>query len=109
MKTQDSTRRHFSLLAAAALAAGAFGLPSAALAQAKFPSKAVTIVVPYTAGGASDVQARLIGQKLSQLWGQPVVGDNKPATPKSPPPCCRASSRTSAASTRWTPHRMSCW
>lgn len=78
MKTQDSTRRHFSLLAAAALAVGAFGLPGAALAQAKFPSKAVTIVVPYTAGGASDVQARLIGQKLSQLWGQPVVVDNKP-------------------------------
>ena len=78
MKTQDSTRRHFSLLAAAALAAAAFGLPGAALAQAKFPSKPVTIVVPYTAGGASDVQARLIGQKLSQLWGQPVVVDNKP-------------------------------
>jgi tripartite-type tricarboxylate transporter receptor subunit TctC len=78
MTKRQNTRRHFSLLAAATLAAGAFGLPAAALAQAKFPTKAVTIVVPYTAGGASDVQARLIGQKLSQLWGQPVLVDNKP-------------------------------
>jgi tripartite-type tricarboxylate transporter receptor subunit TctC len=78
MTKRQNTRRHFSLLAAATLAAGAFGLPAAALAQAKFPTKPVTIVVPYTAGGASDVQARLIGQKLSQLWGQPVVVENKP-------------------------------
>ena len=70
-------RRRFSLLAAA-LFAGACALPNAAFAQPNFPSKAVTIVVPYTPGGASDVQARLIGQKLSQLWGQPVVVDNKP-------------------------------
>lgn len=75
MNTRQSTRRHFSLLAAAAVA---FGLPAAALAQARFPTKAVTIVVPYTAGGASDVLARLIGQKLSQLWGQPVIVENKP-------------------------------
>ena len=70
-------RRRFSLLAAALLTA-ACALPNAALAQTNFPGKAVTIVVPYTAGGASDVQARLIGQKLSQLWGQPVVVENKP-------------------------------
>src|SRR4051812_7707481 len=78
MTKRHSTRRHFSLLAAATLVAGTFGLPTAALAQAKFPSKPVTIIVPYTAGGASDVQARLIGEKLSHLWGQPVIVDNKP-------------------------------
>jgi tripartite-type tricarboxylate transporter receptor subunit TctC len=69
------TRR--KALLAAALALGA-GLPAVSAAQPNFPTKAVTIVVPYTAGGASDVQARLIGQKLSQVWGQPVVVDNKP-------------------------------
>ena len=77
MIPRHSTRR-FALLAAATLAAGAFAWPDAALAQARFPAKPVTIVVPFTPGGASDVQARLIGQKLSQLWGQPVVVDNKP-------------------------------
>jgi hypothetical protein len=46
MTKRQSTRRHFSLLAAATLAAGAFGLPAAALAQAKFPTEPVTIVVP---------------------------------------------------------------
>lgn len=70
--------RRTSILGAAALAGALATLPTTAFAQAKFPTKPVTIVVPYTAGGASDVQARLIGQRLSQLWGQPVVVDNKP-------------------------------
>jgi tripartite-type tricarboxylate transporter receptor subunit TctC len=78
MNKRQSTRRNFSLLAAATIGASALGLPAVALSQAKFPTKAVTIVVPYTAGGASDVQARLIGQKLSQFWGQPVIVENKP-------------------------------
>jgi len=43
-----------------------------------FPSKPIRIVVPYPAGGTSDILARSIGQKLSEAWGQPVVVDNKP-------------------------------
>jgi tripartite-type tricarboxylate transporter receptor subunit TctC len=70
--------RRTSLLGVAAALCAAASLPATAFAQVKFPTKPVTIVVPYTAGGASDVQARLIGQRLSQLWGQPVVVDNKP-------------------------------
>ena len=42
-----------------------------------FPSKAVKIVVPQTPGGASDTLARIIGQKLSEKWGQPVVIENR--------------------------------
>ena len=49
----------------------------AALAQA-FPTRPVRIIVPQTPGGASDALARMIGQKLSERWGQPVVVENKP-------------------------------
>jgi tripartite-type tricarboxylate transporter receptor subunit TctC len=58
-------------LAAATLMAGP------ALAQS-FPNRAVKIVVPQTPGGASDALARIVGQKLSERWGQPVVVENKP-------------------------------
>jgi tripartite-type tricarboxylate transporter receptor subunit TctC len=43
-----------------------------------FPSRAIKIVVPFPAGGPSDVLARLIGQKMSEDWGQPVVIENRP-------------------------------
>lgn len=42
-----------------------------------FPSRPVRIVVPQTPGGASDALARIIGQKLSEKWGQPVVIENR--------------------------------
>ena len=43
-----------------------------------FPAKPVRFVVPYAAGGSGDLLARLLGEKLSALWGQQVVVDNKP-------------------------------
>ena len=43
-----------------------------------FPKKTITIVIPASPGGAIDLTARLVGQKLSETWGQPVVIDNKP-------------------------------
>ena len=43
-----------------------------------FPNKPVKIVVPFTAGSATDILARTVGQKLGELWGQPVVIDNRP-------------------------------
>jgi tripartite-type tricarboxylate transporter receptor subunit TctC len=42
-----------------------------------YPSKPVHVVVPFTAGSATDILARTFGQKLSELWGQPVVVDNR--------------------------------
>jgi tripartite-type tricarboxylate transporter receptor subunit TctC len=44
----------------------------------KFPVKAVKIVVPYTQGSATDVIARLVGDKLAQRWNQPVEIENRP-------------------------------
>jgi tripartite-type tricarboxylate transporter receptor subunit TctC len=53
-------------------------LPDRASAQQKFPSKPVRIIVAAAAGGTSDTLARMIGQKLSEGWGQAVVVDNRP-------------------------------
>src|SRR6266481_4792974 len=43
-----------------------------------FPTRSIKIVVPFPAGGPSDVLARMIGQKMSEDWGQPVVVENRP-------------------------------
>lgn len=59
------------LIATVALAAG-----TTAFAQ-EWPTKPVKIVVPFAAGGTTDVVARLVGQKLSEIWGQPVVVENR--------------------------------
>jgi tripartite-type tricarboxylate transporter receptor subunit TctC len=48
-----------------------------ALAAAQFPSRPITIIVPIPPGGAPDIAARLIGQKLSESVGQPVVIENR--------------------------------
>ncbi len=52
--------------------------PAIAQAQAPFPNRAVRIVVPFGAGGLIDVVARLLGEPLSKLLGQPVVIENQP-------------------------------
>ena len=49
----------------------------AALAQT-FPNRPIRIVVPYPAGGPTDVLARLVGSKMSSMLGQPVIVDNRP-------------------------------
>lgn len=63
-------RRTFTLATALAM------VGTAASAQS-FPTKAMTVVVPASPGGAIDLAARLIGQKFTESWGQPVVVENK--------------------------------
>jgi tripartite-type tricarboxylate transporter receptor subunit TctC len=58
---------------AAALASLAFSA-----AAADYPEKNVRFIVPFVPGGASDLLARTIAQKLSEKWGQPVIVDNRP-------------------------------
>ncbi len=62
--------------ASVAATLAALALSGAALAA--YPERAVTIVVPFPPGGATDITARSLGQKLSEVLGQAVVIDNKP-------------------------------
>jgi tripartite-type tricarboxylate transporter receptor subunit TctC len=64
-----------SLVATAVLVSSLF--PAVAAAQS-FPAKQIRFVTPYPAGGFADLTARPIGQKLSELWGQSVIVDNRP-------------------------------
>lgn len=73
MKTPDFLRRGLLVAGAASLTLFA----SAALAQS-YPSKPIRIVVPFSAGGGVDTLARLLGQRVSDQVGQPVIIENKP-------------------------------
>ncbi len=69
-------RRHFHPTALAL--AAALLCPALASAQAAWPSKAVRIVVPFAAGGTTDILARALAPELQKAFGQPFVVDNKP-------------------------------
>lgn len=74
MNTHIHRRR---LIQLAAVAGGSVSLPAALLAQSPYPSQAVKLVVPFTAGSTSDVIARIVGERLQQYLGQPCVVDNR--------------------------------
>ncbi len=67
----------FGPLAAAVLAAGGL-LSAGAFAQATYPTKSITIVVPYPAGGSNDTFARQVAKELGDELKQPVIIDNRP-------------------------------
>ena len=67
----------FSFVALAAICLSYSGVVHAA-DEAKYPTRAIRIVVGFTAGGGNDIIARIVGQKLSERLGQPVIIENKP-------------------------------
>jgi succinate dehydrogenase cytochrome b556 subunit len=74
---RDWQRTLAAIAAAGALAIGLiFALSSNAHAQA-WPQKSVRFIVPFPPGGATDISARMIGQKLTEIWGQTVVIENR--------------------------------
>lgn len=71
-------RRRTLALAAGLLAAGCLALPHGALAQPAWPARPITLVIPFPPGGSADVIGRLVGQRMSDELGQPVIIDNRP-------------------------------
>ena len=71
------TRMHTLAGIAAALALTVFAPASRAQTAAAYPDKSVRLVVPFAAGGALDVVARIVGQKLTETWAKQIVIDNR--------------------------------
>lgn len=61
-----------AVISACAIFAGSAG------AQQAYPNRAIRIVSPYTAGGSSGNQARILTRKLNEAWGQPVIVEDRP-------------------------------
>src|SRR3954452_20301221 len=69
-------RRHL-LLATAGLAAPAILPGRLALAQGAYPGRPVRMVGPWPPGQSTDLMARITGQRVSELWGQPIIPENR--------------------------------
>src|SRR6516225_3409623 len=78
-----TSRRTFLQQASGLAALGALGgasvaMPRLARAADAWPNRPIRLVVPYPAGGSSDIVARLISKQLGETLGQPIVVDNRP-------------------------------
>ncbi|MET0335680.1 MAG: tripartite tricarboxylate transporter substrate binding protein [Rhizobacter sp.] len=69
-------RRALAWLGAAALPGA---VPGVTQAQARFPDKPITLIVPFAPGGIADITARTVGEVMAQRLGQPIVVDNRPS------------------------------
>jgi tripartite-type tricarboxylate transporter receptor subunit TctC len=74
-ETMPAIRR---IAASAAMVAAALPFAGAASAQDNYPNRLIRLILPYAPGGSTSVVARLIGQKLTESWGQQVLVDNRP-------------------------------
>ncbi|MBW8271192.1 Bug family tripartite tricarboxylate transporter substrate binding protein [Caldovatus aquaticus] len=74
----DIRRRTVLRLGVAAGAAAAPAGGGHAQQAEGFPERAVRYIVPFPPGGLTDIMARIVGQRLSEIWGRPVVVDNRP-------------------------------
>jgi tripartite-type tricarboxylate transporter receptor subunit TctC len=72
------SRRAILSAAAGALAAATFGPASRAFAQERFPTRPVRVVLGFAPGGGADIYLRSVALRLNQIWGQPVVVENRP-------------------------------
>lgn len=75
MQSISSTRRKLVVGSALAMTSvWALAQP----AQANYPTKAITIIVPFAAGGNTDVKTRLVAKRMGEILGQPIIVENKP-------------------------------
>ena len=70
-------KRSSFLRGAAALAIAPSVAPAIVRAQSAYPDKQIRMVIPFAAGGTTDLMARAVGHHFAQAWGQPVVADNR--------------------------------
>lgn len=77
LNMEENTMNAWNLALLAALAMG-FAWPAAAAESNRYPTKPIRIVVPFTPGGSNDLVGRVLAQKFTEAWGEPVVIDNRP-------------------------------
>ncbi len=77
--TRRNTLKTLTALASSGILPATF-LPSARAQEGPWPTKAISYIVPFTAGGSTDIIGRTISQKLAEVLKQPVVVENKPGT-----------------------------
>jgi tripartite-type tricarboxylate transporter receptor subunit TctC len=73
----DVEMKSFSKLARLLIAGMLVAFVGPSFAQQAYPNKPIRIIVPYPPGGSTDFLARLLGQKLTESWGQPVLVENR--------------------------------